>query len=278
MSIYRTRYTRYHGRLEPITTRYQAIAKAELSRLMRDKWFRRLVLMSGAPTLILGVYIYLAAILEQDFGWNPQGLDIFTRLYDWQPWFILLMFTGFGSGMISRDLNTRALTLIFTRSVSPLQYLLGKLFSLVLCALLVTLVPGLLLATAQFGMQSSFGLWDFIDTAWRISATSGLIAVFMSSLILLLSSTLGKSSRIAGMVWLVAFICLIMLKEILSNTMGLGALGAVVSPYDVMTGTAAVCFSGDTDSLPSLVAIVVYSAFFIVALYARIQSFERAYT
>ena len=91
MSIYRAQYTRYHGRIKSPSSRYQAIARAELSRLLRDKWFKRLVLMSGAPTLILGLYIYLAAILEQGFGWNPLGNDVFTRLYAWQPWFIVLM-------------------------------------------------------------------------------------------------------------------------------------------------------------------------------------------
>ena len=278
MSIYRPRYTRYQGELRPTSIRYQAIAKAELSRLMSDKWFRRLVLMSGAPTLILGVYIYLAAILEQGFGWNPLGGDVFTRLYAWQPWFILLMFTGFGAGLISRDLKTRAFTLIFTRPVTVLQYVAGKVLALVACALFVTLIPGLLLALAQFGMHSSFGLWKLLDTVWRVALSSGLIAVFMSSLILLLSATMGVSSRVAGMVWLVAFICLIMLKELLAVQMGLGALGSVVSPYDVMLGMTEVCFKGDFNALPSLVAIVVYSVFFLVALYTRIQSFERAYT
>jgi len=278
MSIYRAQYTRYHGRIESPSSRYQAIARAELSRLLRDKWFKRLVLMSGAPTLILGLYIYLAAILEQGFGWNPLGNDVFTRLYAWQPWFIVLMFTGFGSGLISRDRRTGALTLIFTRPVSSLQYLLGKVCILVACALMVTLIPGLILALAQFAMQTTFGFWQLLDAMWRVFATSALFSVFMSSLMLLLSATLGTSSRVAAMVWLVAFICLMMLKNILENTLGMGPMTAVVSPYDVMVGTADMCFSGQSDALPSLVAIVAYSAFFLVALYVRIQSFERAHT
>ncbi len=278
MSIYRAKYTRYHGALDPLSRRYFAIASEELRRFARDKWFRRLILMSGLPALILGVYIYLAAILEQGFGWDPLGGDIFTRLYSWQPWFILLLFAAFGSAQISRDIKTRALTLYFTRSVTAFQYLMGKLTALVVVALLMTLVPGVLLAVTQFAMKSTYGVWEFADTLWRVVMTSALIAWFMSSLILMLSSITGVSSRVTGMVWLVSFICLIMLRQILATQMGLESIASVVSPYDIVVGTSAVCFQNDLEALPALIANVVLSVFFTYALYVRIQSFERAYT
>ena len=151
MTIYRARYTRYAGETQPLSARFHAILSQELRRFARDKWFRRITLLSGLPTLVLGVYIYLAAILEQGFGWDPLGGEIFTRLYRWQPWFILLIFAAFGSAQISRDIKSRAMTLIFTRSVTPTQYVLGKLLALMTSALLVTFLPGVLLALAQAG-------------------------------------------------------------------------------------------------------------------------------
>ena len=278
MSIYRAQYSRYRGALEPSSRRHRAIAAHELRRITRDKWFRRLVVMSGFPALVLGVFVYLAAVLEQSIGWDPLGGEIFTRLYAYQPWFILLIFAAFGSAQISRDIKSRALTLVFTRTVTPLQYVLGKIGAMMACALFVTLVPGVLLGIAQFAMTSTFGFWSLLDTLWRVALVSVLIAWLMSSLILLLSAVTGTSSRVTGMIWLVAFICLIMVRQLVSRQLGTPGFAAALSPYDIAVGTAEFFFAPDVVALPPLIACVVFSAFFTYALWVRIQSFERSYT
>ncbi len=71
-----------------------------------------------------------------------------------------------GPGQVSPDLANDALALYLARPFSRVEYVLGKMFVLVVLLSLMTWVPGLLV----FGLQGYLEGWAWVTEHWRFAS------------------------------------------------------------------------------------------------------------
>ncbi len=274
MSIYTTRYQGYDGPREAPSTRFLAIAENELRRFLQEKWAKRLVLLAWTPVIFLAGWLYLALILKKVSGVEGPSLLVYDYLFRSELFFIAVMLAAFGAGVIVRDIDSKALTLYFTRPIDAGQYHLGKLIATGALVLVVTMVPGLLLAVAQHAMAEEFRPLELLDGLWRIAVCSFGIAFTGGNLILLLSST-GWSSRYVGAAWLGAFTLAEVIRGVLVTGLGSQPMLDLISLGRLFTGSVEYLFAGRSDQLPALVSLYALGVFFFVWLRFRIIALER---
>ena len=275
--LYRRRYVRYDGPIEPARTRYTVIAETELKQLLREKWVRRLLIMAWLPVVGFAVYIYFGLVVKAITGFEVLTGNTTMMFFRYEVWFVAIMMAAFGSGMICRDLSSKALTLYFTRPLNVDQYLWGKFLAVASTILAVTLVPGVMLAIMQWALSESIGLWTFLDMTWRIAAVSALGTFLYTSIILLLSS-LGSSSRGVGLVWLALFVFLDVGRALVTSLIGDHPLFDIISLRRLFEATAEVLLVGNMNKLPAVIAVCLLSVFVFVALRMRLQQLEREKT
>ncbi|MFT7621167.1 MAG: ABC-type transport system involved in multi-copper enzyme maturation permease subunit [Myxococcota bacterium] len=269
MSIYSTKYTRYEGAMEPASTRFAVIAETELRRLYKEKWVRRLFILAWIPPLFLVGKLYLELVMGQMMGDESAPDAVFSMLFSSETTFVAIMLAAFGSSMINRDIHDKALTLYFTRPVDVDQYLWGKLGAVMATVLSVTLVPGVILALAQLSMSPKSDLWHFLDITWRLLVVSLINASLVSTLILLMSS-LGKSSRFVGFGWLGIFVFGEIVRGLLTQVLGDVPFLDALSPSRLFIATAEFLLDGDKSALPAFVSAIALSALFYLALRVRL--------
>ena len=271
MSIYSRHYEPYRGELEPPRSRVAVIAVAELRRLYAQKWVRRLVIMSWTPALMMLVFLYGKLVLKKALGDGPEPSAEYVWFYKSATIFAAIMMAGFGASMIARDVRHNALSLYFTRPLRVSHYLLGKLLAVMAPVLLITLVPGLVMALAELFMGDRLALMGFALGLGRVVAVS-LVIAFVNGTVILLLSSLGRVPRNVGLAWIALFVFLEIVRGMLAEDIpGIG----LVSLKHMLWQTIELVFEGRTDRLPGLVAALAVAGFSLTALHVRLQSLER---
>ncbi len=278
MGIYTARYERYKGPLEPPGTRFLVIAEAELRRLYKEKWIRRLFILAWGGALVLAVLMYVHMVVGNFiFGETTSSDRAFVYLFKVEVVFIAIMLAAFGSSMIARDVTNRSLTLYFTRPIDVDQYLWGKLLAVLCTVFGVTLAPGLMLAGAQLLMSKQADVLHFLNICGRLLAASVVAGGLVSTMILLLSS-LGRSPRYVGFAWLAIWIFLFIVRGVLSDTLGHHELLDLISLSYLFVQAAEYILMGDRAHLSSMIATLLLTSFFYFSLRVRLQALERAQT
>jgi len=93
-----------------------------------------------------------------------------------------------GPGLVSPDLANHALPLYFCRPFSRAEYVLGKLFVLVLLLSLVTWIPGEILFVIQSSLAGASWMWTNLWMAGSIFLGAALQILVFSLLALALSA------------------------------------------------------------------------------------------
>ncbi|HIA02088.1 MAG TPA: hypothetical protein EYN06_01705 [Myxococcales bacterium] len=274
MSIHLAKYTRYEGPLESENSRFTVIASTELKRLLKQKWVRRFLMLSFTPLVVLTVFLYVAAVMKAETGFDVLSNSIYIYFFHSQTWFIAIMMAAFGADLISKDIADRALCLYFTRSLDHMQYLWGKLVALGTLVLAVTLIPGLLLSIIHFGLIEDTDFIHFLNRSGRVILCSAALAFMATSIILMLSS-LGTRSRIIGIGWLAIFFFLDFARAILINAVGENPIVDLMSIRHLMYAMPEFVFAVEGSVAAPTIALVLLSICCFVALKFRIQSLEK---
>ncbi|MBI3858604.1 MAG: hypothetical protein HY293_23200, partial [Planctomycetes bacterium] len=161
MAIYDQSYTPWTGTYSSRAARVRAMIAMELAQPFKNVW----VLM----TVLLAFSVVGSWLLILFFATSSQILPPFAvgnriyreGFYNFPLFSMILMVLSatVGASLIARDVRHRALLMYFSRSITRVDYLVGKFLSLVLFLLLVTLGPGLLLFLGQIGMSSERLTW-----------------------------------------------------------------------------------------------------------------------
>jgi ABC-type transport system involved in multi-copper enzyme maturation permease subunit len=132
---------------------------------------------------------------------------------------LMILSATVGASLISRDVRHRALLMYFSRSITRVDYLIGKFLSLVLFLLLVTLGPGLLLFLGQMGMgQERLTFGQRLGDLGSITLHSLILTVPMSAVVLAFSS-LTKRTYLAAILWATFYFVSVSLSEVLKATL-----------------------------------------------------------
>lgn len=135
--------------------------------------------------------------------WTSLLLSLFQR----SQAFIMIPIIGLiAPPLISQDVRSRAFLLYFSRPLTQVQYLLGKLATILVFTSLVTLLPGLLLYVIGVLLSPGIGIvahtWDI---PLRVIGASAIITI-PSAILALMFSSLTQESRFASFAWFAVWI------------------------------------------------------------------------
>jgi ABC-2 type transport system permease protein len=189
-AIYDRGYRHYDGPRESRSRAIKALYWAGIRRALGIKraWRTKIVpillfLIAFAPAVAyVGIRVLVGEAAEE-----LTSFGVFMR----DGWLALLLFAATaGPEVLCPDRRSRVLTLVFTRPVTRLDYLVGKLAALLTLMAIISIGP-LLLVFVGYALTEPNGLAfirDNLDDLVRIVLGGALLAVFYSVVSLALAS------------------------------------------------------------------------------------------
>ena len=276
MPIHDQGYRRYGGRREPHGRTWWVIARAGLMERLRERKFLGLLLAAWLPFIVRAVQMYLAANIPQAAVLAPTA-QTFREFIDQQSIFVFFITIYVGSGLIANDRRANALQIYLSKPLTRVEYVAGKLVTLVLLLSAVTWVPGMLLLLLQILFAGNFTFVRanlFVIPAITLFSA---VLVLLSAFAMLALSSLSKSRRFVAMMYAgLIFFTAAMYQALRGMTSS--RAWAVISPEDVLDVVGAVVFrSPGTPAIPmwgALLVILVLIAASLWILERRVRGVE----
>ena len=255
MPIHDQGYRRYGGRREPQGRTWWVIAREGLRERLRERKFLGLLLVAWIPFLVRAVGMYVAANVPQATFFSPSATT-FRDYLDTQSVFIFFIVIYVGSGLIANDRRANALQIYLSKPLTRLEYVAGKLTTLLIFLLFVTWVPAVLLLLLQVLFAGSFAFLRanlFLIPAITVFSA---ILVLLSAFSMLALSSLSKSRRFVAIMYAgVIFFTAAMYQALRQITTS--RAWAWISPEDVLDAIASVIFRAQgTPSIPMWAALL----------------------
>jgi ABC-2 type transport system permease protein len=165
MAVYKKTYRPYEGVLTPSLTRFLVIPRYAFEDMQKSRFLTIFFLASFIYPLICALFIYVrhnaSALNLLGVGQNANNLisiniTFFLNFLGWQSMLALFLAAFIGPGQVSPDLTNNALALYLARPFSRVEYVIGKMWILIVLMSLMTWVPGLLL----------FFLQSYLEEGW----------------------------------------------------------------------------------------------------------------
>ncbi len=254
MPIFDQGYRHLDREIGPPTRRFWTITATGVRLALKKKTMIVLLLLSAAPFLVALVTIYVLGTAEQaGSSIDPRmaeaaresihidGAFFWQFFFVWHTTFlgpVIALFVG--AGLIADDRRTNALEIYFSRPISKLDYLLGKLGILIVFGLFTTLAEGALLYIVHVSMKGDFSyVLETRGLLFGIVAASILITVPIACAVLAVSS-FAKSARFAGLAWF-------------GFWMLTGAMGGILTEISRSDGFAIIGFQMNVEQVVSRV-------------------------
>jgi ABC-2 type transport system permease protein len=276
MPIHDQGYRRYEGKREPHGRTWWVIARAGVMERLRERKFLGLLLFASVPFFVRTVMLYLgsnvpqAAFLEA----TPQT---FREFLDQQSIFVFFITIYVGSGLIANDKRANALQIYLSKPLTRIEYVTGKLTTLVIFLVAVTWVPGILLLVLQMMFAGNFTFMRANLFLFPAITVFSAILVLFSAFAMLALSSLSKSRRFVAMMYAGLIFFTAAMYQALRGITGSRAWAAI-SPEDVLDVVASVIFrSTGTPSIPmwaALLDIAVIVALSVWILERRVRGVE----
>lgn len=256
MPIHDQGYRRYEGTRQPHGQTWWVIARAGIMERLRERKFLGLLLFASLPFLVRAVQMYVAANVPQASFLEPTP-QTFREFLDQQSIFVFFITIYVGSGLIASDRRANALQIYLSKPLTRVDYITGKLVTLLIFLVAVTWVPGILLLLLQVMFAGNFTFLRnnlFLFPGITVFAA---IQVLLSAFAMLALSSLSKNRRFVAMMYAGAIFFTAAMYQALRQVTGSRAW-AVISPEDVLDVIAAVIFrSPGTPAVPMPVALLV---------------------
>lgn len=200
MPIHDQGYRRYGGRRIPHGGRWWVIARAGILERLRQRRLLALLVFAWLPFLVRAVQMYVATNFQQASFLAPTA-DTFREFLNQQGFFIFFVTIFIGSGLLADDRRANALQIYLSKPVTRIEYVTGKLVTLVLFLTAVTWVPGLLLLLLQLmftGSTAFVRAHVFLFPAITVYAAA---EVFASAFAMLALSSLSNNRRFVAVMY-----------------------------------------------------------------------------
>lgn len=276
MSISLPTYTRRETALLSRRHRILAIVTTGLRReFRRPAAIFAIGVGSVVTTVVSMVFVLLAPLflpgqrLDLSFFFVPASHPVIL-------FFVTLMASIVGSGLIADDIDSMAISLYLSRPISHEDYLLAKAAILGTLIAMIAILP--LVITAIVAGLLGFFPWDIALPAIGISIAVGiLLTAFYTSVTLFLSSLTRRKAYAAAGVFAIAF-GLTFPAEILASTESIGNPAVLyLSPWDNFLAVARAAFGAvpaPIDWFASLGILLLITVLAGLATYARMRSME----
>jgi ABC-2 type transport system permease protein len=270
MPIHDQGYRRYGGHRAPHGRRWWVIARAGLMERLRERKFLGLLLVAWLPFIVRAVQMYLAANIPQAAVLAPTAAT-FREFIDQQSIFVFFITIYVGSGLIANDRRANALQIYLSKPLTRVEYVAGKLATLVMLLAVVTWVPGMLLLLMQMLFAGNFTFLRANLFLFPAITLFSAILILLSAFSMLALSSLSKSRRFVAMMYAGLIFFTAAMYQALRQMTGSRAW-ALISPEDVLDVVAAVIFrSPGTPSVPMWAALAVIA----VLIAASVWTLER---
>src|SRR5262245_2021355 len=200
MPIHDQGYRRYAGRREAHGHTWLVITRAGIMERLRERKFLGLLLFAWLPFLVRSVQLYVAANYQQA-NFLAATPSMFRDFLAQQGVFVFFITLYVGSGLIANDRRANALQIYLSKPLSRIDYVVGKLATLLLFLTAVTWVPGILLLIMQILFAGNLTFLKanlFLFPAITVFAA---VTVLMSSFTMLALSSLSKSRRFVAVMY-----------------------------------------------------------------------------
>jgi len=192
---------RHYGGLKAVAGRsWLVIAWAGIQSFLRKRMFLALLLFALAPFIVRAVQLWISSNYPQASILAPSA-ETFRQFLEQQSFFVFVITIYVGAGLIANDRRANALQIYLSKPLMRSEYILGKLSVLFVFLVLVTLVPALLLLVLKVMFDGSFTFLRnnlFLIPAIVVGA---LIQVLLASFTMLALSSLSKSARYVGILY-----------------------------------------------------------------------------
>jgi len=200
MPIHDQSYRHYGGGKAVAGRAWLVIAGAGIRTVIRRRVFLGLLLFAMAPFLVRAVQFWISANYPQASILAPSA-ETFRQFLETQNFFVFIITVYVGAGLIANDRRANALQIYLSKPLMRSEYILGKLAVLFTFLTLVTLVPAFLLLLLKILFDGSFLFLRnnlFLIPAITVGA---LLQVMLASFTMLALSSLSKSSRYVGILY-----------------------------------------------------------------------------
>jgi ABC-2 type transport system permease protein len=200
MPIHDQSYRHYGGGKAAAGRSWMVIAWAGIRTFIRKRAFLGLMLFALGPFVVRGVQLWISANYPQASILAPSA-QTFRDFLGQQDFFVFVITVYVGAGLIANDRRANALQIYLSKPLMRSEYILGKLAVLFTFLVLVTLVPALLLLLLKVLFDGSFLFLKnnlFLIPAITVGS---LVQVIVASMTMLALSSLSKSARYVGILY-----------------------------------------------------------------------------
>ncbi len=197
MPIHDQSYRRYGGHREALGRAWTVIAWAGIRSMIAKRTFLGLLIFAWIPFIVRAVQIYIAANFPQASILAPTA-ETFREFIEQQGVFVFFVTIYVGAGLIANDRRANALQIYLSKPLMRVEYIAGKLATLMAFLLLVTWVPGILLLLLQVAFAGSFTFLRANLFLFPALTLASFLQVIVASFTMLALSSLSNSSRYVG--------------------------------------------------------------------------------
>lgn len=194
-------YRRYQGERLPPGRAWIVILRTGLRMFLVRRIFLGLLLLAWVPFLVRSVQIYAVAALPQAAQAVPVTAQTFRNFVDFQGLFAFFVTVFVGAGLIANDRRAHALQVYLSKPLLRVEYIAGKLATLLIYLAAVTIVPALALLVVQVALSGSLSLHrasPFLVPAVLLAST---MRVIVPAMVMLALSSLSTSSRYVAVMY-----------------------------------------------------------------------------
>jgi ABC-2 type transport system permease protein len=276
MPIHDQGYRRYAGTRAAVGRGWWVIARAGIQERLRERRFLALLLFAWSPFLVRAVQMYVASNFPQA-SFLAASAETFREFLDQQGIFIFFVTIYVGARSIAADRRANALQIYLSKPLTRVEYVGGKLVTLVVFLAAVTWLPAMLLLLLQLMFTGSAAFVKanlFLIPAITVFSA---IQIATSAVAMLALSSLSKNQRFVAMMYAgIVFFTAAMFQALRAIT-GSGRW-ALISPQDTLDAIADGIFripGTPTVPLPAaLLAIALLIAVSIWVLERRVRGVE----
>jgi ABC-2 type transport system permease protein len=200
MPIHDQSYRHYAGGRAVAGRSWLVIAWAGMRTFLKKRAFLGLMMFALSPFIVRAVQMWISSNYPQASILAPTP-ETFRQFLEQQDFFVFVITVYIGAGLIANDRRANALQIYLSKPLMRSEYILGKLAVLFGFLLLVTLIPALLLLLLKVTFDGSFLFLRknlFLLPAITVAA---LLQVILASFTMLALSSLSKSARYVGILY-----------------------------------------------------------------------------
>ena len=270
MPIHDQGYRRYGGRREAHGRTWWVIARAGVMERLRERKFLGLLLVAWGPFLVRAVQLYVAANYSQASFLAPSA-GTFREFLAQQSLFVFFITLYVGSGLIANDRRANALQIYLSKPLTRVEYVVGKLTTLLLFLTAVTWLPAILLLLLQMMFAGNLTFLSANLFLFPAITLFSAVLVLTSAFAMLALSSLSTSRRFVAVMYAGLIFFTAAMYQALRGITGSQAW-AFISPGDVLDVFSRVIFrvTGPT-ALPFPAAVL----FVVLLLGASVLVLER---